>query len=68
MFELEGVINSQDWCFNFLNRFVPIFPKECIVLKPKEQVLIKVRAPFVDEISGLAIIRILDGNTCSTIC
>ena len=35
------------------------------MLKPKEQKLIKVRAPFIDEISGLAIIQILDGNTHS---
>ena len=61
VFELEGVINSQDCCFNFLNRSLPIFPKEHIVLKPKEQKLIKVKAPFIDEMSGLAIIKILDG-------
>ena len=42
------------------------FPKECVVLKPKEQKMIKVRAPFIDEISGLAIIKILDGSTYST--
>ena len=28
--------------------------------------MIKVRAPFVDEISGLVIIKMLDGNTYST--
>ena len=28
IFELEGVINSWDSCFNFLNRLIPIFPKE----------------------------------------
>ena len=27
IFDLEGVINSQDCCFNFLNRSSPIFPK-----------------------------------------
>ena len=37
VFKLEGVINSQDCCFKFLNRSLPIFPKECIPLKPKEQ-------------------------------
>ena len=36
------------------------------MLKPKEQKLIKVRAPFIDETSGLVIIKILDGNTHST--
>ena len=43
-----------------------MFPKECVVLKPKEQKLIKVKAPFIDEMSGLAIIKILDGSTYST--
>ena len=56
----------QDCCFKFLNRLFPIFAKERAVLKPKEQKLIKVEAPFIVEISGLAIIKILDGSTCST--
>ena len=65
-FKLEGVIHSQDCCFKFLNRSLSIFPKEHVILKPKEQKLIKVKAPFMDEISGLAIIKILDGSTYST--
>ena len=67
MFELEGVINSRDCCFTFLNRSVPIFPEKDVILKPNEQTLIKVRALFVDEISGMAIIQILDGGTQSTL-
>ena len=39
---------------------MPFFPKEQIVLKAKEQILVKVEAPFVDEISGLAKVKILD--------
>ena len=41
VFELEGVINLWECCFSFLNRSIPIFPKEEIVLKPKGQKLIK---------------------------
>ena len=67
VFELEGVINSWDCCFKFLNRSLPIFTKECVILKPKEQILIKVKAPFIDEISGLATIKILCGSTYSTL-
>ena len=66
IFELEGIINLSDCCFNLLNRSLPIFPKECIVLKAKEQKLINVEAPFIDKISGLAIIKVLDKNTQST--
>ena len=67
MFELEGVINSGDCRFEFLNRSVPIYPEKELILKPDEQKLVKVRALFVDEISGLAIIKIIDGSTNSTL-
>ena len=52
IFELEGVIRSWDCCFNILNRSLPIFLKEHIVLKPKEQKLFKVKVSFIDDISG----------------
>ena len=60
LFELEVVINSQECCFSFLNRSIPLFPREKIILKLKEQTLVKVEAPFIDKISGLAIVKILD--------
>ena len=65
--ELEGLINSRDCCFKFLNRSVPIYPKKEIILRPDEQKLVKVKAPFMDEISGLGIIKIIDLSTHSTL-
>ena len=35
-------------------------------MKPREQKLIKVKASVIDEISGLAIIKILDGSAYSS--
>ena len=67
VFELEGVINSRDCRFEFLNRSVPIYHVKEIILKPDEQKLVKVRAPFIDEISELAMIKIIDGGTYSTL-
>ena len=67
VFELEGVINSRHSQFEFLNRSVPLYPEKEIILKTDEQKLVKVRAPFIDEISGLAIIKIIDGGTYSTL-
>ena len=67
VFKLEGVINSRVCCFKFLNRSVPIFPENCTILKPNEQNLIKVKAPFIDEISGLAIVKMLDRGTHSSL-
>ena len=59
IFELEGLRNSRDCHFEFLNRSVPIYLEKEIILKPNEQQLVKVKAPFIDEISGLAIIKIV---------
>ena len=67
MFELDGVINLWECCLSFLNRSIPIFLKEETVLKPKEQKLIKIEAPFLGEISGLAIVKLLDKLTKSMI-
>ena len=64
---MEGVINSGDCCFKFLNRSVQIYPEKEIILKPNEQKLVKVKAPFIDEISGMAIIKILDRGTYRTL-
>ena len=57
VFELEGVINSGDCWFKFLKRSVPIYPEKEVILKPNEQKLVKVKAPFIDEISGMAIMK-----------
>ena len=40
LFELEGVIDSQQSCFRFLSRPIPIFPREQVVVKPGEKKLI----------------------------
>ena len=67
VFNLEGVVNSRDCCFKFLNRSVSIFPEKEVILKHNEQKLIKVKAPFIVEILGMAIIKILDGGIYSTL-
>ena len=65
IFELEGIINSRESCFIFLNKLIPFFPKEQIILKLKEK-LIKVEAPFMDEIPRSAIIKVLDKKAHNT--
>ena len=67
VFELEGVINSRDCRFEFLNGSIPIYPEKKIILKPDEQKLVKVRVLFTDKISWLATIKIIDGSTNSTL-
>ena len=62
-FELEGIINLRESCLSFLNRSIPFFLKEQIILKPREQRFIKIKVPSVDEISGLVIVILLDKKT-----
>ena len=67
LFELEGIINLRESWFSFLNRSVPFFPKEQFILKPREQWFIKIEAHPVDEIMGLAIVKMLDKKAQSTL-
>ena len=60
IFELEGVIDSHESCFRFLSRSIPILPREQVVVKPGEKKLIPIETPFVEEISGMAIVKIID--------
>ena len=62
VFELEGVIDMWDSSFNFLNISLPFFSRQQVVAKPEERKFIKVEAPFVDEISGHAIVKMLDSK------
>ena len=65
--ELEGIINSREPCLSFLNRSIPFFSKEQIILKPGEQRFIKIETPFIDLISGLVIVKMLEKKAQSTL-
>ena len=62
VFELEGVIDSCNSYFSFLTGSIPFFPKEKTEIPPKAQKMVIVEAPFVEEFSGMAIIKVLDMN------
>ena len=62
VFELEGVIDSCDSCFSFLNRAIPFFPKEKTKVPPKAQKMVVIEAPFVEELSGIVVVKVLDMN------
>ena len=60
IFELEVAIDLCESCFNFLNKFIPFFPIDQLILKPKEQKYITVEALFVKEISDMSIMKMLE--------
>ena len=59
IFELEGIMNSRTCSFNFLNRSLPIFPLAHYKIKPGKMAYVKVRIPFVEKLSGIAIVKLL---------
>ena len=69
IFELEGVIDSRDSCFSFLSRSIPFFPVMIVEIVPKSQKMFIVDAPFIEELSGMAMVKILDmkGQTTNMI-
>ena len=60
IFELEGMIDSRESCFSFLSRSIPFFPVTTVEIAPASQKLVMVDAPFVEELSGMAMVKILD--------
>ena len=61
MFTLVSEFHENvDLVLGIKNVSGPIYLEKEVILKPDEQKLVKVKAPFVDEISGLAIIKIID--------
>ena len=66
IFELEGEIDSRESCFSFLSRSIPCFPVVTVEIAPASQKMVMVDAPFVEELSGMAMVKILDMKTQTT--
>ena len=60
LFEIEGVIDTRESSFRFLSRLIPIFPREQVIVKLGEKKLIPIESLFIEEISGMAIVKIVD--------
>ena len=60
IFELECVIDSRDSCFSFLSRSIPFFPVMTVEIVPTSQKMVIIEAPFIKELSGVAMAKILD--------
>ena len=66
IFELEGVIDSRESCFSFLSRSIPFFPTTTVEIAPASQKIVMIEAPFVEELSSMAMVKILDMKTQTT--
>ena len=61
MHEVEGEHSARHSEFRFLNRAIPIFPEESFTLKPGCKRYVKIVAPFPEQLSGVAIVKIVQG-------
>ena len=66
IFKLEGVIDSRESCFSFLSRSIPFFPVMTVDVMPTSQKMVIVEAPFIKELSGMAMVKILDMKELTT--
>ena len=60
IFELEGVIDSRESCFSFLSRSIPFFPVMTVEIAPASLKTVMIDTPFIEELSGMAMVKILD--------
>ena len=60
IFKLESVIDSRESCFSFLSRSIPFFLVMTAEVMPTSQKMVIVEAPFIKELSGMAMVKILD--------
>ena len=67
MHELEGEHSSRNSEFRFMNRAVPLFTLENFSLKPGCKRFVKCIAPFPANLSGTAIIKIVQGLRTITV-
>ena len=67
MHEVEGEHSARHSEFRFLNRAIPIFPEESFTLKPGCKRYVKIAAPFPEQLSGVAIVKIVQGAKTITL-
>ena len=60
IFELEGMIDLLDSCFSFPSRSIPFFTVTAVEIAPKTQKKVVIEVPLIEELSGMAIVKILD--------
>ena len=67
MHELEGELSPRNSEFRFLNRAIPLFTLENFSLKPGCKRFVKCIAPFPANITGTAIVKIVQGLRTITV-
>ena len=52
MTETEGMLNTRTGEYDFIGRSIPVYPQNDLDVPVSKQVLIKIKAPFGEKLSG----------------
>ena len=52
MIETEGRLNTRTGEYDFIVRYIPVYPQNDLDVPVGKQVLIKIKAPFGEKLSG----------------
>jgi hypothetical protein len=62
MYETEGILNTRDNKYEFINRAVPVFITQDTYVEPGKVKAFTITAPFIEELNGKAIIKMFSKN------
>ena len=67
MAETEGRLNTRTGEYDFIGRSIPVYPQNDLDVPANKQVLIKIKAPFGEKLSGRIIAKLLGSERAFTI-
>ena len=67
MTETEGMLNTRTGEYDFIGRYIPIFPQNDLDVPAGEKAYIKVKAPFCDKLSGMICTRFFGRDMVNTL-
>ena len=67
MIETEGEVSARDGCYRFRNRSIAIYPTMKHTVKPNEEFLVRVNAPFCESLCGTGMAKFFCGDKVDTI-
>ena len=62
MIEIDGEISTKTGSFKFLNRSIPIYPKDNLEVPSIGKIYLKLISPFSEELNGKAFAKLWDDN------
>ena len=66
MNETEGRLNTRTGEYDFIGRSIPVYPQNDLDIPIGKQVLVKIKAPFCEKLSGRIMTKLFDSEKVFT--